>query len=104
MSDRFKPYLIIIVSLLLVGIFLNVPVAFATKLPTACNVFHPNPVIKSGPCGHQAVFSKDKCLEMGIFPYSLTNVEIPDSITDVGSFSLSPVFPAIFPDLLPLRC
>jgi hypothetical protein len=31
-------------------------------------------------------------------------LEVIDSATEVKSLSLSPVFPAIFPDSLPLRC
>ena len=104
MSGRFKPYLIIIVTLLLAAILLNVPVAFATKLPTTCNIFQENKTAKLGTCGHQAIFSKDKCLEIGIFPYSPINVEIPDSIINGDSFSVFPFSRAITSDLLSLRC
>ncbi len=75
MSGRFKPYLIIIVALLMAGIFLNVPVAFATKLPAACNVFHPKPIIKSGPCWHQALLPKCQSLEDGVVLVSGAELE-----------------------------
>ena len=40
MSGRFKPYLFILLGILLAAILLNAPVAFASKLPTACNIFN----------------------------------------------------------------
>jgi len=45
---------------------LNASVAFATKLPTACNVFDKKQIEKSGPCGHQALLSKCQSLEDGL--------------------------------------
>jgi len=60
MSGRFKPYSLIVLGMLLAAFLLNPPVAFATKLPTACNVFNKKQIEKSGPCGHQALFSNNK--------------------------------------------
>ncbi len=104
MSGRFKPYLIIIVALLMAGIFLNVPVAFATKLPAVCNVFHPKPIIKSGPCGHQALLSKYQFLEdgEGLVSYGelrTANSRVPRNI-HLSFFILS----VIIPNPAPLRC
>jgi hypothetical protein len=104
MSGRFKPYGLIVLGMLLAAFLLNPPVALATKLPKACNVFHPQQINKTGPCGHQALFSKDKTHEIGIFPIFPSGLEIIDSKTDVINLPLSPVLPAIFPDSLPLRC
>jgi hypothetical protein len=50
MSGRFKPYLLIITAILLATFFLNTPVACATKLAKACNVFDQYKVKKSGSC------------------------------------------------------
>ncbi len=66
MSGRFKPYLFILLGILLAAILLNAPVAFATKLPTACNVFNKKQIEKSGPCGHKALLSKCQSLEDGV--------------------------------------
>ena len=66
MSGRFKPYLLILVGTLLATFLLNAPVAFATKLPTACSVFDKKQIEKSGPCGLKALLSKCQSLEAGV--------------------------------------
>lgn len=104
MSGRFKPYFIILCAILAAAFLLNSPVAFATKLPTACNVFDKKPIEKSGPCGFKATFSKLQSLDEGA-------VQIPESITENFGFicswseqpsSLSPC--ETIPSSLPLRC
>jgi len=60
MSGRFKPYLFILLGILLAAILLNAPVAFASKLPTACNIFNKTQIEKSGPCGHQTLSPNEK--------------------------------------------
>ncbi len=60
MSNRFRAYVFIPLGILLAAILLNAPVAFASKMPTACNIFNKTQIEKSGPCGHQALFSNDK--------------------------------------------
>jgi hypothetical protein len=60
MSRRFKPYLFVILITLIISFVMGPPVAFATKLPKACNIFNKTQIEKSGPCGHQALFSNDK--------------------------------------------
>ena len=67
MSGRFKPYLFILLGILLAAILLNAPVAFASKLPTACNIFNKTQIEKSGPCGHQALFPNENPLETKSF-------------------------------------
>ena len=60
MSGRLKPYSLILLGMLLAAFLLNPPVAFANKLPTACNIFDKTQIEKSGPCGPQALFPNDK--------------------------------------------
>jgi hypothetical protein len=50
----------VLILILLTALLAGPPVAFATKLPTACNIFHEKKAAKSGPCGHQATFTEDK--------------------------------------------
>ena len=104
MSGRFKPYFIILCAILMAAFLLNSPVAFATKLPTACNVFDKKQIEKSGPCGFKATFSKLQSLEEGA-------IQVPEAITEncgfICSWSKQPsfLFPyATIPNSLPLRC
>jgi len=64
MSGRFKPYLLIILGMLIVGLLLGPPLAFASKLPTVCNIFQKS-VDKAGECKQRAMVSKaqDKSFE-----------------------------------------
>jgi len=103
MSGRWRPYIYIVAALIITAFLVGPPLAFAIKLPTACNVFHPKTIIKSGPCGDHALFSKDNPQETGAFPVVLSGLEVIDCATEVNSLSLSPVFPAILPGSLPLR-
>ena len=83
---------------------LNPPVAFATKLPAACNVFHPKPILKSGPCGHQALLSKFQSLEDGEGIISDAELGTADSVVP-GNIHLSFFHPSvIIPNPIPLRC
>jgi hypothetical protein len=94
----------IIIALLLAAIILNVPVAFAAKLPAVCNVFHPKPILKSGPCGHQALLSKCQPLEDGEELVSDTELGMADSMVP-GNTPLSCFIPSvIIPNSAPLRC
>ena len=104
MSGRFKPYLLILVGILMAAFLLNPPVAFAAKLSTACNVFDKKQIEKSGPCGHQALLSKCQSLEDGEGLVSdadlgIVNFMVPRNI------HLSFFFPSvIIPNSAPLRC
>jgi len=104
MSGRFKPYSLIVLGMLVAAFFLNPPVAFATRLPTACNIFDKEQMEKSGPCGHQAVLSKCQSLEAGEGLVSdadlgIVNFMVPRNI------HLSFFFPSvIIPNSAPLRC
>jgi len=67
MSDRFKIFTRIMLTTAIIAFLLGPSLAFASKLPTVCNIFHKNHTDKSGHCGHQGVSSKiqDKSLELG---------------------------------------
>lgn len=104
MSGRVKPYFIILCALLAAALLLNSPVAFATKLPTACNVFDKKQTEKSGPCGSQAMLSKLQSLDDGAVQVSEAGTE---NYTFIGSCSKQPSFLSPYapiPDSLPLRC
>ena len=104
MSGRSKPYLIILCAILMAAFLLNSPVAFATKLPTACNVFDKKQIEKSRPCGDQAAFSKLQTHEDGIIPVSQAE---PENCSFMGSWNKHPSFLspyAIIPNSVPLRC
>ena len=60
MSGSLKPYLTALILILLAALLAGPPVAFATKLPTACNIFHEKKAAKLGPCGHEVTFTEDK--------------------------------------------
>jgi hypothetical protein len=105
MSARLKPLLFIFAATLVVALILGPPVAFASKLPTACNIFHNKKAIKLGTCGHNVTFSKDKfdapdsassnAIESG-------SIEIPLVLQNNHlSFFLSP---AALLNSIPLRC
>ena len=102
MSGSLKPYLILI---LLAALLAGPPVALATKLPTACNIFHEKKAAKMGACGHQVTFTKDK-------PYfgetALSNDRDSGSLEIVFALQntqLSFFFPSVIPlDSVPLRC
>jgi hypothetical protein len=105
MSDRVKPYLTALILILLAALLAGPPMALATKLPTACNVFHEKKGAKLGPCGHDVTFTKDQ-------PYfgetAISNVT--DSVSLETAFvyqtsQLSLFFPpVIILDSAPLRC
>ena len=60
MSGSSKPYLTALILILLAALLAGPPLAFATKLPTACNIFQEKKAAKMGACGHQVTFTKDK--------------------------------------------
>jgi len=105
MSGRVKPYLIILCAILVAAFLLNSPVAFATKLPTACNIFNKTQIEKSGPCGHQALFSNDKSLANEILFSSGIDFGIRDCLVLQNIFSsVSASSVTISKSAPPLRC
>jgi len=104
MSNRFRPYLFILLGILLAALLAGPPVAFASKLPTACNIFNKTQIEKSGPCGHQAMFSKFQSLQNGLVLVPGEELQIDNfrmSRNNHFSFFLPPV---IIPNSAPLRC
>ena len=105
MSGRVKPYLIILCAILVAAFLLNSPVAFATKLPTACNIFNKTQIEKSGPCGHQALFSNDKSFANEILFSSGIDFGISDCIVLKNLFSSVSLPSLTIPkSAAPLRC
>ena len=105
MSGRVKPYFIILCAILVAAFLLNSPVAFATKLPTACNIFNKTQIEKSGPCGHQALFSNDKSLANEILFSSGIDFGISDCLLfQINFSSLSAPSVTIPKPTAPLRC
>jgi hypothetical protein len=104
MSGCFKPYLFLLVAVLLAAVLLNAPVAFASKLPTACNIFNKTQLEKSGPCGPQALFSNDKFFGNEVLFTSEINFSFNEShLFQSVFFSLSA--PSVtFSSAVPLRC
>jgi len=105
MSGRLNPNLTALILILLAALLAGPPVAFATRLPTSCNIFLEEKTAKLGACGHQVTFTKDK-------PYFGETALSND--TDSGSLEivfvlqnsqLSIFFPSvIIPNQIPLRC
>ncbi len=60
MSRHLKSFMTALILILLAALLAGPPAAFATKLPTSCNIFHEKKTAKSGPCGHQATFTQEK--------------------------------------------
>lgn len=60
MSGPLKNYLTALIILLAVALLVGPPVAFASKLPTACNLFQEKKAPNLKPCGHKVAFTKDK--------------------------------------------
>lgn len=104
MSGRFRPYMLIILATLIVALLLGPPVVFATKLPAACNIFQGKKGAKSGSCGHNVTFSKDKfhlsdmIFSVGVDPEA--NVTALAPINHHSSFFSF----TIIPNSMPLRC
>ena len=104
MSGHFRTYLFILLGIVLAAILLNAPVAFATKLPTACNVFDQKQIEKSGPCGHKALSSKLQHLQDGVVLVSGAQLE-----NGVFMISQNNPFALLLPQVIisrsePLRC
>jgi hypothetical protein len=92
-------------GILLAAILLNAPVAFATKLPTACNIFHEKEINKSGPCGHQALLANDKTFGNEVLFSSNADFSTSQCLLFQNGFSFLFVpFVTIANPAAPLRC
>ena len=106
MSARHKTYIFIISVALMVLFVIGPPAAFASKLPTVCNIFSQKTTEKAGSCGHRAMFSKiqDKSFEVGAVLFFNVDLETSHFLI-IQSNPLSVSFPfASNPQSNPLRC
>jgi hypothetical protein len=104
MSGRFKPYILIILAGLIVALVLGPPLAFASKLPTACNIFQEKKAPKLETCGHQATFAKDK-FHSDETGFSAGPHSGNEETAMVQNNHLSPFVPfTSIIDLTPIRC
>ena len=105
MSSSLKPYLTALVLILLVALLAGPPLAFAAKLPTACNIFHGKKAAKLGPCGHDVTFTKDKPHFGETAVSNDTYFESLETAFVLQNSQLSFFFPSvIILDSVPLRC
>ncbi len=105
MPGRFKIYMVIISMALIIAFLLGPPAAFASKLPTHCNIFHKNMKDKTGCCGHRAVSKiQDNSYETPAVLLSRVDFEIGYFLVAQNNF---PSFFYSFPSnsqFSPLRC
>jgi hypothetical protein len=89
--------------MLIINAFLIVPpIAFASRLPTVCNLFNPDRINKPGPCVIKTIISQDKTVEgvVAFFPSLDHGTAMIISVQE-----LSFLFPSlIIPHFRPLRC
>jgi hypothetical protein len=104
MSGRFNPYLLILLGILMAAFLLNAPVAFATKLPTACNLFDKKQIEKSGPCGYKALLSKCQSFEEAVVLVSGAELENGNCIIPPNSIHSILSSNVIISHSEPLRC
>jgi len=105
MSGRLKSFMTALTLILLAALLAGPPVAFATKLPTACNIFQEKKAAKLGTCGHQAMSAKDKLLSGEMeFPSGPESENIKAQVVH-NNHLFSPFIPFVgAADLTPLRC
>lgn len=105
MSGRFNSYMLIILATLIMALLLGPPVAFASKLPTACNIFQEKKAAKLGTCGHQVTFTKDKFHWDEMAFSNGTDSGRVETLVVFQNNHLSLSFPSvIFLNSVPLRC
>jgi len=104
MSGRKKTYIFIFIMGLAFIMLLGPPLAMATKLPTACNIFHNKKAANLGSCWHNVNFSKDKLpfgeMALSAGPDPVINQTILIQNNDLSIFSR---FVTIL-NSVPLRC
>ncbi len=104
MTDPKKTYMIFLLTGLVIAFLVGPPVAFATRLPTACNIFQEKKAAKLGTCGPQVTFSKDKFHsgEM-VFSTGTDSGSNETTLVQNNNFSIFSRFVTI-PNSAPLRC
>ncbi len=105
MSGRFRSFMTVLTLILLAALLAGPPAAFATKLPTTCNIFNDKKESKSESCGHRATFTQEK---------SHLGEMVVSNSTDSGIIQNTDLFPndlrsfssqsTIILESLPLRC
>jgi hypothetical protein len=106
MSRRYKTHIFIVSVALMILFVVGPPAAFASKLPTVCNIFSPKGAEKAGQCGHRAIFLKiqDTSFEVEAVLFFNVNFETSDFFP-IHNNPLSPSFPfGSNPQFSPLRC
>jgi hypothetical protein len=106
MLHRYRTHIFIISVALMIIFVVGPPAAFASRLPTVCNLFSQKTTEKAGPCGHRAIFSKiqDKSFEAGAVLIPGVDFETSHFLI-VQSNPLSVSFPfGSNPQSSPLRC
>jgi len=104
-SASIKPCVTALILILLAALLAGPPTAFASKLPTACNIFHDKKAAKSGPCGHQATFTEEKAHfgEMVVSNSADSGIIENKDVLSNNHLSLSSQSIIIL-ESLPLRC
>jgi hypothetical protein len=102
MSARFKPYLLIITAILLATFLLNAPVACATKLAKACNIFDQHKVKKDGSC--QALLPGQNSFDIGIWSPWTLDLEVSASLEKLNNLPFLLDISAANFQSLPIRC
>ena len=105
MSGSLKPYLTALILILLAALLAGPPLAFATRLPTACNIFQEKKGAKMGACGHQVTFTKDKPRLGETAISSETDSGGLETVFVFQNSELSFFFPSVITlNSVPLRC
>jgi hypothetical protein len=105
MSGRLKPCMTVLIIVLLAALLAGPPVAFASKLPKACNIFQEKKAAKLGPCGHDVAFTKDKPYCGETAASNDTDSENLETAFVLQNSQLSFFFPSvIILNSVPLRC
>lgn len=105
MSGRLRIYFVWVLAIIVAIIVLGPPLACASKLPTACNLFHQMELPKPGSCKYKIVSSDQRTLETEM-AVGLT-IELEESKGIFWQSHQTSVSPIPFEDLstfAPLRC
>jgi len=105
MSGRLKPYMTVLIIVLLAVLLAGPPAAFAGKLPTVCNLFLNKSIQKNGPCGNPGAIFQESLHEGQTFLTSTADSGVDHSSilfhVNYQSFLASPLNPLFS---VPLRC
>jgi hypothetical protein len=105
MPGRLRTYFVWVLAIIVATIVLGPPLACASKLPTACNLFDQKELPKPGSCKYKIVSSDQRTLETEMavgLPIELEEFKGLSLQSHQTSVSLIP-FEDLF-TLVPLRC